>query len=82
MSSTSSTEQSAATAAASAATASTEAKAEAPEPKEGPLPMLLEAEIIQGFGRGSTELGIPTANMKIEDLVSLRLTDGGGGVAE
>ena len=56
---------------AAAAAAAAEGEAKAAASGEGPLPMLLEAEIIQGFGRGSTELGIPTANMKIEDLVSL-----------
>lgn len=35
---------------------------------QGSLPLLLEAEIVKGFGRGSTELGIPTANMDLKDL--------------
>mmetsp|Transcript_3041 Transcript_3041/g.5175 ORF Transcript_3041/g.5175 Transcript_3041/m.5175 type:complete len:201 (-) Transcript_3041:490-1092(-) len=31
-------------------------------------PILLEAEIVHGFGRGSKELGIPTANLSMDVL--------------
>jgi len=31
--------------------------------------IVLEAEVVHGFKRGSKELGIPTANMKMEELI-------------
>ena len=31
-------------------------------------PIILEAEVIHGFKRGSTELGFPTANLSMADL--------------
>jgi riboflavin kinase len=31
-------------------------------------PIILEAEIVHGFQRGSKELGIPTANLSMEEL--------------
>jgi riboflavin kinase len=31
-------------------------------------PILLNAEVVHGFKRGSKELGIPTANLSMEDL--------------
>jgi riboflavin kinase len=31
-------------------------------------PIALEAEVVHGFKRGSKELGIPTANLKMEEL--------------
>lgn len=37
-------------------------------PPSGLLPVLLVSPVIHGFGRGSKELGIPTANM---DMVRL-----------
>lgn len=33
-----------------------------------PFPIRLSGEVISGFGRGSKELGIPTANLPIEGL--------------
>ena len=36
-----------------------------PEP---PFPLRIEGPVIKGFGRGSRELGIPTANIPIEGL--------------
>ncbi|GAB7338051.1 hypothetical protein MBLNU457_4420t1 [Dothideomycetes sp. NU457] len=38
---------------------------EGPEP---PFPLRLDGTVIKGFGRGSKELGIPTANIPIEGL--------------
>ncbi|KAK5113212.1 hypothetical protein LTR62_003548 [Meristemomyces frigidus] len=40
-------------------------------PEEGPappFPLRLDGKVIKGFGRGSSELGIPTANIPIEGL--------------
>lgn len=31
-------------------------------------PVILEAEVVRGFGRGSKELGIPTANLDMNEL--------------
>ena len=39
--------------------------ASGPEP---PFPLRIEGPVIKGFGRGSKELGIPTANIPIEGL--------------
>lgn len=36
--------------------------------KTFPEPMVLQAEIVHGFQRGSKELGIPTANLSMEEL--------------
>lgn len=33
-----------------------------------PEPITLEAEVVHGFKRGSKELGIPTANLSMEEL--------------
>ena len=33
-----------------------------------PSPLLLRGEVVKGFGRGSRELGIPTANLDTEAL--------------
>lgn len=33
-----------------------------------PTPLILEATIVHGFKRGSKELGIPTANLNMEEL--------------
>ena len=35
---------------------------------ETPFPIKLSGQIVKGFGRGSSELGIPTANIPIEGL--------------
>ena len=41
-----------------------------PAPENGPLaaPVLLRGPVVKGFGRGSKELGIPTANLDIDAL--------------
>ena len=39
-------------------------------------PLYLIGDVIQGFGRGSKELGIPTANLDPNCLQDLRLTNG------
>lgn len=31
-------------------------------------PMYLEEEVVTGFGRGSKQMGVPTANLKPDDL--------------
>ncbi|KAK8245380.1 hypothetical protein HDK77DRAFT_510098, partial [Phyllosticta capitalensis] len=38
-----------------------------PDVPEAPFPLYLSGKVIKGFGRGSKELGIPTANIPIED---------------
>ncbi|KAK7750762.1 riboflavin kinase [Diatrype stigma] len=38
-----------------------------PEP---PYPLRMEGEVISGFGRGSKELGIPTANLPVDTAVT------------
>ncbi|KAI1416504.1 riboflavin kinase [Hypoxylon sp. FL1857] len=38
-----------------------------PEP---PYPLRMEGTVISGFGRGSKELGIPTANLPVDDTVT------------
>ncbi|KAK3051731.1 riboflavin kinase [Extremus antarcticus] len=35
---------------------------------ESPFPLRLDGKVIKGFGRGSSELGIPTANIPISGL--------------
>ncbi|KAF2719203.1 riboflavin kinase [Polychaeton citri CBS 116435] len=35
---------------------------------ETPFPLRLDGEVVKGFGRGSKELGIPTANIPISGL--------------
>ncbi|KAM5346623.1 hypothetical protein ACJ41O_009628 [Fusarium nematophilum] len=37
---------------------------------EGPYPYHMEGKVISGFGRGSKELGIPTANLPVDDSVT------------
>ncbi|KAK7992086.1 riboflavin kinase [Apiospora saccharicola] len=34
---------------------------------EAPYPLQMEGEVISGFGRGSKELGIPTANLPVDE---------------
>lgn len=41
-----------------------------PEEVTSPYPIYLNSKIISGFGRGSAELGIPTANIPITDDLS------------
>lgn len=38
---------------------------------ELPSPLVLDATIVHGFKRGSKELGIPTANLNMDELASL-----------
>ncbi|KAF2091597.1 riboflavin kinase [Saccharata proteae CBS 121410] len=39
-----------------------------PDTPEAPFPLKLSGKVIKGFGRGSKELGIPTANIPVEGL--------------
>ncbi|KAF2196150.1 riboflavin kinase [Delitschia confertaspora ATCC 74209] len=39
-----------------------------PDTPQSPFPLKLRGPVIKGFGRGSKELGIPTANIPIEGL--------------
>lgn len=38
-----------------------------PDHIEKPFPIICESEVVRGFGRGSAELGIPTANVPVDD---------------
>lgn len=38
-----------------------------PTGPEAPYPLQMERKVIRGFGRGSGELGIPTANLPVDD---------------
>ncbi|KAI8889549.1 Flavokinase-domain-containing protein [Backusella circina FSU 941] len=42
-----------------------------PEVLETPYPISVSGKVVKGFGRGSKELGIPTANMSEEALESM-----------
>ncbi|CEP11092.1 hypothetical protein [Parasitella parasitica] len=42
-----------------------------PEELEAPYPISVSGTVVKGFGRGSKELGIPTANMNEEALEKL-----------
>ena len=33
-----------------------------------PNPILLDGEVVKGFGRGSKQLGVPTANVQMTDI--------------
>ncbi|EFX01097.1 riboflavin kinase [Grosmannia clavigera kw1407] len=48
-----------------------------PEP---PYPVRMEGPVIKGFGRGSKELGIPTANMPVDDKAAPWIADCESGV--
>lgn len=37
---------------------------------ESPYPYKMEGKVISGFGRGSKELGIPTANLPVDDTLT------------
>lgn len=41
-----------------------------PDTLEKPFPIVEETEIINGFGRGSSELGIPTANIVVSESLN------------
>ncbi|GAO50660.1 riboflavin kinase [Saitoella complicata NRRL Y-17804] len=42
-----------------------------PDAPESPYPIRVEGEVIKGFGRGSKELGIPTANLPEHAIASV-----------
>ncbi|KJZ78480.1 hypothetical protein HIM_01871 [Hirsutella minnesotensis 3608] len=48
-----------------------------PEP---PYPRRMEGKVISGFGRGSKELGIPTANLPVDAAVTPWISDAPSGV--
>ncbi|EJT80867.1 riboflavin kinase [Gaeumannomyces tritici R3-111a-1] len=48
-----------------------------PEP---PYPLKMEGKVISGFGRGSKELGIPTANLPVDEAVTPWIADIKSGV--
>ena len=48
----------------------TTADAEETQPPEGTLPLRLTSKVVKGYGRGSNDLGIPTANLSREDIRS------------
>ncbi|KAI1387510.1 riboflavin kinase [Hypoxylon trugodes] len=48
-----------------------------PEP---PFPLRMEGTVISGFGRGSKELGIPTANLPVDETVTPWIADIKSGV--
>ncbi|KAF5021058.1 hypothetical protein F66182_6891 [Fusarium sp. NRRL 66182] len=37
---------------------------------EAPYPLHMEGKVISGFGRGSKELGIPTANLPVDEVLT------------
>lgn len=43
------------------------------------FPLRLTSTVVRGFGRGSTELGIPTANLSREEIGEGFWVGGGGG---
>ncbi|KAK3692645.1 riboflavin kinase [Podospora appendiculata] len=45
-----------------------------------PYPLRMEGIVIKGFGRGSKELGIPTANLPVDDAASSWIADIPSGV--
>ncbi|KAJ1938953.1 riboflavin kinase [Linderina pennispora] len=45
-----------------------------PEMPEKPYPILVEGEVVRGFGRGGKQLGIPTANLP-ESVVESALSE-------
>ena len=47
---------------------------------EAPYPLQMEGKIIRGFGRGSKELGIPTANLPVDDSQTTWIADIKSGV--
>ncbi len=47
---------------------------------EAPYPLQMEGKVISGFGRGSKELGIPTANLPIDDNLTPWIADIKSGV--
>ncbi|GAW14266.1 hypothetical protein ANO14919_036660 [Xylariales sp. No.14919] len=51
--------------------------ASGPEP---PFPLRMEGAVISGFGRGSKELGIPTANLPVDAALTPWIADARSGV--
>ncbi len=47
---------------------------------EAPFPLRMEGTVISGFGRGSKELGIPTANLPVDAAVTPWIADARSGV--
>ncbi|KAK9380808.1 riboflavin kinase-domain-containing protein [Kockiozyma suomiensis] len=47
---------------------------------EAPYPVYIASHVIGGFGRGSSELGIPTANIPSEDLLASAIPHGKTGI--
>ncbi|OAA65205.1 riboflavin kinase [Niveomyces insectorum RCEF 264] len=47
---------------------------------EAPYPLRMEGPVIRGFGRGSKELGIPTANLPVDPATAPWITDCVSGV--
>jgi riboflavin kinase len=47
---------------------------------EAPFPYKMEGKVISGFGRGSKELGIPTANLPVDDATSSWISNVPSGV--
>ncbi|KAJ2936949.1 hypothetical protein H1R20_g136, partial [Candolleomyces eurysporus] len=47
---------------------------------EAPYPLQMEGKVISGFGRGSKELGIPTANLPVDDNLTPWIADIKSGV--
>ncbi|KAF8992562.1 riboflavin kinase [Cyathus striatus] len=47
---------------------------------EAPYPLQMEGKVIRGFGRGSKELGIPTANLPVDDNLTPWIADVKSGV--
>ncbi|KAI2636649.1 hypothetical protein GGS21DRAFT_38353 [Xylaria nigripes] len=47
---------------------------------EAPFPLRMEGTVISGFGRGSKELGIPTANLPVDAAVTPWIADAQSGV--
>lgn len=45
-----------------------------PEP---PFPLRMKGEVVKGFGRGSKELGIPTANISLHSVPWIETADSG-----
>ena len=38
---------------------------------QGMPPLVLEGPVVKGFGRGSSKMGVPTANIEAEPLAQL-----------
>ncbi|KAJ7054281.1 hypothetical protein C8F01DRAFT_501579 [Mycena amicta] len=47
---------------------------------EAPYPLRMQGQVIRGFGRGSKQLGIPTANLPVDDRLTPWIADIKSGV--